>query len=160
MRWGREWMFSDYFLCVTYFNEYVNLTLKPSTERISLPFYKGDPVEAAMGSATLVSPTFWLVLTHALAHPWVPESVSGHWNFFMSVWIWGGKITDPCQLDSEAIKEQVSVLQTSSEPWDCLPLQVTTAQLGMLPTPWRPHSADLGLEKGRAGILQKKGIWG
>ena len=71
-------MFSDYFLCVTYFNEYVNLTLKPSTERISLPFYKGDPVEAAMGSATLVSPTFWLVLTHALAHPWVPESVSGH----------------------------------------------------------------------------------
>ena len=71
-------MFSDYFLCVTYFNEYVNLTLKPSTERISLPFYKGAPVETAVGSATLVSPTFWLVLIHALAHAWVPCLVSGH----------------------------------------------------------------------------------
>lgn len=151
-------MFSDY-LCVTYFNEYVNLTLKPSTERISLPFYKGAPVEAAVGSATLVSPTFWLVLIHALAHAWVPCLVSGHWNFLMSVWIWG-KITDPCQLNSEAIKKQVSVLQTSSEPCDCLPLEVTTAHLGMPPTPWLPYSADLGLEKGRAGILQKKGIWG
>ena len=95
-----------------------------------------------------------LVLTHALAHPWVPYLVSGHWNFLMSVWIWGGKITDPCQLDSEAIKEQVSILQTSSEPWDCLPLQVTTAHLAshtlMPPFSW------LGTGKGKGGNSAKE----
>lgn len=69
-------MFSDYFLCVTYFNEYVNLTLKPPTERTSLPCYEGDPVEAAMGSATLVSPTWsacdqsrWSACSHPRTSP-------------------------------------------------------------------------------------------